>query len=211
MKKKVFTVGAWPGNTHHSDWIKNSKACKQLEEADLVVLRGGSDISPEMYGAIAHPQTRGINIERDLEELSACVRAERLGIPIVGLCRGSQILASFSGNKLVQHTNNHHGGHTMQTLDGKLLKVTSIHHQMQWPVRKDAIVLGWTNRSTIRQDENMSQVMDKDVEVVYYGNINSLGIQSHPEMSENKKTLKWFNKVIEHYLFKVKIEKNEFG
>jgi len=206
---KVFVPGLRSGSTSFSSWIDDGIPVATLEEADLMVLRGGQDINPVIYGDHSlHPQTQEPNRTRDFSELVYCIRAERMGIPIIGICRGAQMLSGFSGNRLVQHVNNHTGeGHDMYTIDGKKFVINSLHHQMQWPIRKDAEVLAWADRSTVREDENGEQVLDRDIEVVYYGNINSLGIQAHPEFETNGPVLTWYNDIIREYLFS---KKNKF-
>ena len=73
---------------------------KNLEEADLVCFQGGADVSPELYG---EPNTGSYN-QWDIDFLSIVLynNAKRLGIPMVGICRGGQFLNVMAGGKMIQ-------------------------------------------------------------------------------------------------------------
>lgn len=74
----------------------------QLARLDGVLLAGGDDIDPAHYGEAAHPRLGPIDPGRDAWELAlACACIDR-GIPILGLCRGHQVLAVASGGALWQ-------------------------------------------------------------------------------------------------------------
>ena len=111
-------------------------------------------------------------------------KAQELGIPILGVCRGAQLLCALAGGYLIQHVNNHAGrGHLIQTKDGGLMPVNSIHHQMCIPFDTDHELLGWANErlSDIYIDEDSTVDIDVEPELVYYPKLKGLGIQWHPE------------------------------
>jgi putative glutamine amidotransferase len=74
-----------------------------LDLIDGLVLAGGSDIDPAAYGASPHPQTAGAREERDRFELSLGTRALERDLPLLGICRGMQLLSVVSGGALEQH------------------------------------------------------------------------------------------------------------
>jgi gamma-glutamyl-gamma-aminobutyrate hydrolase PuuD len=74
-----------------------------LDALDGIVFSGGSDIDPETYGEAAHPETFGIHRERDDAELSLLTRALERDMPVLGICRGSQVLNVALGGDLHQH------------------------------------------------------------------------------------------------------------
>src|SRR5690606_36614519 len=69
---------------------------------DGLVLTGGDDIDPRRYGACATAST-GIDPTRDGWELALVDAARRRGIPLLGICRGCQILNVSRGGTLHQH------------------------------------------------------------------------------------------------------------
>jgi gamma-glutamyl-gamma-aminobutyrate hydrolase PuuD len=70
---------------------------------DALVLSGGSDLDPDTYGADAHPETTGIVPERDRFELALLQAALARDMPVLAICRGSQVLNVARGGDLVQH------------------------------------------------------------------------------------------------------------
>jgi putative glutamine amidotransferase len=74
-----------------------------LEGVEGVLLTGGGDIDPARYGAPRHPQTDGVDPERDAFEFALVEAARAQGKPILGICRGSQVLAVAFGAALCQH------------------------------------------------------------------------------------------------------------
>lgn len=132
-------------------------------EADLLCAEGGADVSPELYGE-ENTQSH-VNRSKDVETFGLMTIAEMLGIPIVGVCRGSQALCVFEGGKLKQHINNHGRAHSLN-VGGTYLEVSSTHHQESVPASDST-------------DEVIS-ADDGTVEVVKYSSGN-LGCQFHPE------------------------------
>jgi putative glutamine amidotransferase len=74
-----------------------------LDRIDAVVLGGGADIDPETQGVEAHPETVGSNPDRDHFEIALARGALERGIPLLGVCRGMQILNVAYGGTLDQH------------------------------------------------------------------------------------------------------------
>ena len=74
-----------------------------LDRLDALVLGGGADIDPESQGAEAHPETVGTNPDRDRFEIALARGALERGIPLLGVCRGMQILNVACGGTLDQH------------------------------------------------------------------------------------------------------------
>ena len=74
-----------------------------LAIVDGLVFTGGSDIDPELYGADSHPETNGIVRERDEFELALMKEALARDVPMLAICRGSQVLNVALGGGIEQH------------------------------------------------------------------------------------------------------------
>jgi putative glutamine amidotransferase len=74
-----------------------------LDRLDGVVLAPGRDIEPARYGAVAGPSLAPTEPERDGFELELIPRVLERGLPVLGMCRGIQILNVALGGTLVQH------------------------------------------------------------------------------------------------------------
>jgi putative glutamine amidotransferase len=74
-----------------------------LDLIDGLVLSGGADIDPSVYGAEPAPETSGCRIERDRFELALARGALERELPVLGVCRGMQLLNIVCGGTLVQH------------------------------------------------------------------------------------------------------------
>lgn len=73
-----------------------------LDELDGIILSGGSDMNPLLVGEEPIPQLHGINPERDVPELMLIRQAYERQIPILGICRGIQMLAAALGGSIYQ-------------------------------------------------------------------------------------------------------------
>lgn len=84
-----------------------------LRLLDGLILAGGSDVDPACYGAQPHPQTRDTVPERDRAELALTRRAVAIDMPVLGICRGMQLLNVALGGTLLQHVPDRvgHGEH----------------------------------------------------------------------------------------------------
>jgi gamma-glutamyl-gamma-aminobutyrate hydrolase PuuD len=74
-----------------------------LDALDGLVLSGGADLDPALYGQPAHGETTGVEPERDRAELALLTAALERDLPVLAICRGSQIMNVALGGDLVQH------------------------------------------------------------------------------------------------------------
>jgi putative glutamine amidotransferase len=113
---------------------------------DGLILAGGSDLDPALYGAEPDPHTTGIRPARDAGEVALLRAAIDADLPTLGICRGMQLMTANAGGKLVQHleSGEHRGAapgeyvrHEVTTVPGTRLagilgertEVPSFHHQ----------------------------------------------------------------------------------
>jgi putative glutamine amidotransferase len=74
-----------------------------LDALDGLLFSGGSDLDPEVYGQDAHAETDGVVPERDRAEIALLQAALERDMPVLAVCRGSQVLNVARGGDLVQH------------------------------------------------------------------------------------------------------------
>ena len=74
-----------------------------LDALDGLIFSGGSALDPELYGQDAHPETSGVVPERDRGELALLSAALERDLPVLAICRGSQVFNVAAGGDLVQH------------------------------------------------------------------------------------------------------------
>jgi putative glutamine amidotransferase len=77
-----------------------------LDRVDGVMLSGGYDMDPAFYGAEPEPETNTVNPLRDAFEIALTRRAVERDMPVLGICRGIQVLNVAFGGTLHQHLPN---------------------------------------------------------------------------------------------------------
>ena len=80
-----------------------SAAAAVVARLDGLVIAGGADVDPALYDAPAHERTRGWRPDRDAWELALLTAAAGAGLPVLGVCRGMQLMAVHAGGSLEQH------------------------------------------------------------------------------------------------------------
>ncbi len=114
-----------------------------LEGLDGLMLAGGTDVDPALYGAERQPETGDPDRDRDGIEIRLVQEAVARDIPVLAICRGLQVLNVVQGGSLVQQIEGHkcpelsdahairiEGGSRLQSILGRgELLVNSRHHQ----------------------------------------------------------------------------------
>jgi putative glutamine amidotransferase len=107
LSRAGAVVVAIPRDTPVSD-VPDLLAC-----LDAVVLTGGEDVDPTHYGEQAHHTVNTVPPEHDALELELARACLSQGVPILGICRGNQVLAVADGGRLLQDVPSlHPGAHT---------------------------------------------------------------------------------------------------
>lgn len=190
-----------------------------LDESDLVVFVGGSDVSPSLYGDNVHRTTHA-NKARDDREMKVFYEAVELGIPMAGICRGGQFLNVMNGGRMYQDVNNHGvaGTHKAWLKNAMLpIDVTSTHHQMMIVnknVEHDILLFAGVSSRKVEMnpssESNTREIISlqpigtiTDIEAVYYPENQCLCFQPHPEYhgSSVKETREIFFKFLNEEIF----------
>lgn len=78
-------------------------AARVLDGVAALVITGGRDVGPDEYGQTPHAETDRPDTTRDAWELTLLAEALRRGMPVLGICRGAQVLNVALGGSLHQH------------------------------------------------------------------------------------------------------------
>ena len=161
-----------------------------LTEGDILIVWGGADIWPGYYNRDLSPKSHAGTkpSERDRCEWELMQEAVRQGLPIIGVCRGAQMLCALAGGYLMQHVTGHSGQHLVHTSEGEDILVNSIHHQMMVPDGTRHTILAeipaHSLRSTEYWDEDRKVDHKQEPEFIYFNDVNGWAVQWHPEMME---------------------------
>jgi len=169
-----------------------------LDRIDGLLLAGGADVDPESYGADRQPETGVTWLERDRFELALTRRAIERRIPVLGACRGMQILNIALGGTLHQdlpgivgtdvhrHTPGVFGDHEVRLEPGSLAAravgedrtlVKSHHHQGLADLGDGLIATGWST------DDDLVEAVE------LRGEPYVLGVLWHPEQDEASRVI----------------------
>ena len=99
--QSIVTAGAIPLILPPA--IGAAQAMGAIEGLDALLLSGGEDLDPAWYGASASPDLGEVDRERDLFELALFAAARQRRLPILGICRGIQLINVGLGGTLWQH------------------------------------------------------------------------------------------------------------
>jgi putative glutamine amidotransferase len=164
-----------------------------LDLLDGLILAGGSDIDPGSYGAQPHPETRGSWPERDRFEIGLGTRALERDMPVLGICRGMEMLNVIQGGTLHQHLGLELHRHTPgaftdhrvrlqpgslaeRVVGAELTEVKSAHHQGVDVLGEGVVASGWADDSVVEAVE----LPDKRYAV---------GVLWHPEEDERSRVI----------------------
>jgi putative glutamine amidotransferase len=163
-----------------------------LEALDGLLFSGGSDLDPGLYDQEPHAETSGVHPERDRAELALLEAALARDMPVLAVCRGSQVLNVARGGDLVQHLpdvvgdekHKHtpgtfadhdvtlEGGTRLAALLGERAPVKSHHHQGFGRVGEGLRVAAHAEDGTIEAVEDPRRRF-------------ALGVLWHPEAGED--------------------------
>lgn len=153
-----------------------------LDGFDGLLLTGGGDLSPEMYGQEPDDKVYGVSPIRDRFETALVAEAQARGIPILAICRGMQLINVLRGGTLLQHIDAHWqtrssdeiehdvavdpASRLAEIIGGSVMGVNSYHHQA-------VDRLGTSLQVTARAGEVVEAFEDPEADLI--------AVQWHPE------------------------------
>lgn len=170
-------------------WIPADAPAALLDHLDGLLLSGGDDIDPAAYGQAPHPALGAPSRARDTQERSLLDTALDVDLPVLGVCRGAQLVNVHLGGTLHQHVPAHTDAslpidqafHRVAFVDGSLgrsvygaeIAVNSLHHQGIDRLADGLVASGVTAGGP---DDGL-------IEAVEVAGKPVLAVQWHPEMT----------------------------
>ncbi len=184
----VYAAGGEPLLVHvHApgDRVTEEEVAERLHWADGVLLPGGGDLSARWYASRAHPSLYDVDEEQDAFDIAVARMALHRGIPLLSVCRGTQVVNVALGGTLIQDMDSHEGdmshhrGHVHHvTVDqgtllhgvvGEQVEVSCYHHQCLADIADGLVV-------TARSEEGVVEAVEAARPAGWF-----LGAQWHPE------------------------------
>ena len=170
----------------------NDAVGETLDVLDGLVFTGGPDLDPDTYAAQPHPETTNIRPERDRAEIALLTAALDRDLPLLAICRGSQVLNVALGGDLEQHVPDivGHDGHKevpgtfsehsvavdegsrLHEVIGDAVSIKSHHHQGFGRLGRGLVATATADDGTIEAVEEPSRTF-------------ALGVLWHPEAGDD--------------------------
>jgi putative glutamine amidotransferase len=187
------------------DAARFANYCRAVEEAggsvrftnpeicDALLLPGGADLAPWRYGQ-ANTASRGIDTLRDTEELELLQRFVLLKKPVLGICRGLQVINVYFGGTLLQDI----AGHSAANGIDRRHRVQSVPSPLREICGEYGIVNSAHHQAVNRLGHGLSPLQwspDGIIEALEHHALPVWGVQWHPERMESavrQQLFRWF-------------------
>jgi putative glutamine amidotransferase len=171
-----------------------------LDRLDGLVVTGGIDLDPALYGGDEHPAMAGVRPEQDQAELALLGGALERDLPMLAICRGAQLLNVLRGGDIVQHIADGHGSaslhgdgagsssdHAVRVQErsglaealGTRVVVVSEHHQALGRIGDDLDEVAWADDGTVEAVEDQRKAF-------------AVGVLWHPERDDSRELFEAF-------------------
>ncbi|WP_076259884.1 gamma-glutamyl-gamma-aminobutyrate hydrolase family protein [Intrasporangium flavum] len=176
------------------DDLDDATARQLVASVDALVLTGGGDVAGHWFGEPDHPEIGPVDAARDVTELALARAALEAGLPVLGVCRGMQVMAVAAGGTVEQHLpdrlghDDHRGGagpdglhrHEVATVAGSRARAllgpsfaARCHHHQGVGALGPFVASAWSADGVC---ELMELPADRSE-----GSAFAVGVQSHPE------------------------------
>jgi len=165
-----------------------------LEQVDGLIFSGGGDIDPAAYNGSPHPTIYNLDSERDYSELALAQLVLGTDIPVLGICRGLEVLVVATGGSLIPHLPDEFGEAVVHRAD----QLHYAEHNVQIsPESRLASIVGTTETKVMSKHHQAARIVPLEWRVTARaadGVIEALeheqhpwaiALQWHPELSLN--------------------------
>lgn len=164
-----------------------------LDALDGLVLSGGGDIHPIHYNGEDHPMIYGVDDDRDTFEITLAKLALMRDFPVLGICRGMQVLAVASGGTLIQHVPEIYSDEIDHRLDNPrrpishAIEVLPESRLCQYLEATDLNIVSWHHQAIANSSSDWqlaARSSDGVIEAIeHLTHPWAIGLQWHPELS----------------------------
>lgn len=175
----------------HNPSIFYDSSCTDVAFNDYLLLGGGTDISPNIYGQEDFGFCQRPDTYRDKHNIAAINKYVEMGKPIFGICRGFQLLDAVFGGQLIQHTVGHSSLVPVEVLtevDGNHAtgfdNCRSCHHQVVDSDHTKGKMIGWSDyyyKAYFGLSDEDTRERYIVPQVIYWPKKKALAVQFHPE------------------------------
>jgi putative glutamine amidotransferase len=169
----------------------DAAAAAVVARIDGLVVSGGADVDPALYGEQPHPSTASWREDRDAWETALLRAADAAGLPTLGVCRGMQLMAVAAGGALVQHTPDL-VGHEEHSPGGDVfgaVEVTTAEHSRLRTLVGERLEVGCHHHQTVATHpgfESAAWAADGSLEAMERsGPRFCVAVQWHPEVRDD--------------------------
>nr|WP_201470532.1 gamma-glutamyl-gamma-aminobutyrate hydrolase family protein [Microbacterium hydrocarbonoxydans] len=169
----------WSASLHAAGEESEQQLQRASREADIVVILGGDDVEPALYGQPdRRPRHTDYQHRADRTQIAVVMEAVRSRRPLLGVCRGMQLMNVALGGTLHQHVGGHRGPDAAPFVVSRVAGVASLSAGLRPPllcIHHQAVdQLGHGFRVAL-------QAADGVVEAITHDSLPFLGVQWHPE------------------------------
>ncbi|MDZ8054491.1 MAG: gamma-glutamyl-gamma-aminobutyrate hydrolase family protein [Aulosira sp. ZfuVER01] len=176
-----------------------SEPARLVEPLDGLIISGGGDINPVWYNGCDHPSIYSVDGDRDAFELKLASFALEHDLPVLGICRGLQILIVASGGTLIPHVPEVYGTSVLHRIDPEPGRRLPAEHMVKINVESRLAkcvenslisVVSWHHQAVHKVPPGWRVVAhaleDQVIEAVEHEHHPwAIGVQWHPELSAN--------------------------
>lgn len=169
----------WSASLHAAGEEPEQQLQRASREAEVVVILGGDDVEPELYGQPdRRPRRTDYQRRADRTQIAVVMEAVRSRRPLLGVCRGMQLMNVALGGTLHQHVGGHRGPDSSRFVESRVPGLGSLSPGVRPPLlcahHQSVDQLGQGFRVAL-------QAADGVVEAITHDSLPFLGVQWHPE------------------------------
>lgn len=178
-----------------------------IDLLDGLVLSGGGDLHPASYGGTHDGTSSGVSLQADRWEIALVRAAQQRHLPLLGICRGMQIMAVALGGRLSQHVSGLEGHPEMNSMQGA--EILAHRHAVTFEAGCTLAALYGQTQLQVNSIHHQAVIDAGSLQVVGYGsgeviealeareNWSALGVQWHPEKMPVRREERLFSYLVD--------------